>query len=56
MLSDSLTGLKDLRIPLRLHSLMREAGFIDVEYRLLSKPPFLTSRLVDRTCSADIDK
>ena len=32
---ESLEGLKDLRVPLRLSTLMREAGFVDVESRMI---------------------
>lgn len=32
---ESLQGLKDLRVPLRLANLMREAGFVDVEDRMI---------------------
>lgn len=28
-------GLKDLRVPLRLANLMRDAGFVDVEHRII---------------------
>jgi hypothetical protein len=31
-------GLKDLRVPLRLPSLMRDAGFVDVEHRMIQLP------------------
>jgi len=34
----SMEGLKDLRVPLRLQSLMRDAGFIDVESRMIQLP------------------
>lgn len=32
---ESLQGLKDLRVPLRLPNMMREAGFVDVEHRMI---------------------
>jgi hypothetical protein len=32
---ESLAGIKDLRIPLRLQNVMREAGFIEVEQTML---------------------
>jgi hypothetical protein len=32
---ESLEGAKDLRVPLRLANLMREAGFVDVEHRMI---------------------
>jgi hypothetical protein len=32
---ESMDGLKDLRVPLRLPNLMREAGFVDVEHRMI---------------------
>jgi hypothetical protein len=32
---ESLDGLKDLRVALRLPNLMREAGFVDVEHRMI---------------------
>jgi hypothetical protein len=28
-------GLKDLRVPPRLHTMMRSAGFVDVEHRMI---------------------
>ena len=36
MYLESLQGLKDLRVPLRLSALMREAGFVDVESRMIA--------------------
>ena len=35
---DSLADIKDLRIPLRLLNVMREAGFVDVEQTMLPLP------------------
>ncbi|KAG9235803.1 UMTA methyltransferase [Amylocarpus encephaloides] len=35
---ESHQGLKDLRVPLRLPAMMREAGFVDVENRMLQLP------------------
>lgn len=35
---DSLAGIKDLRIPLRLQNVMRDVGFVDVEQRMLPLP------------------
>jgi len=35
---ESMAGLKDLRVPLRLQNLMREAGFVDVESRMIPLP------------------
>jgi hypothetical protein len=35
---ESMAGLKDLRVPLRLQNLMREAGFVDVESRMIQLP------------------
>ncbi|TVY17995.1 Secondary metabolism regulator laeA [Lachnellula arida] len=32
---ESLEGLKDLRVPLRLPNMMRDAGFVDVEHRMV---------------------
>jgi ubiquinone/menaquinone biosynthesis C-methylase UbiE len=32
---ESHEGLKDLRVPLRLPAMMREAGFVDVEHRMV---------------------
>ncbi|TVY82294.1 Secondary metabolism regulator laeA, partial [Lachnellula suecica] len=32
---ESLEGLKDLRVPLRLPNMMRDAGFVDVEHRMI---------------------
>lgn len=32
---ESHEGLKDLRVPLRLPDMMREAGFVDVENRMI---------------------
>ncbi|PSS25646.1 hypothetical protein M430DRAFT_48081 [Amorphotheca resinae ATCC 22711] len=32
---ESMEGLKDLRVPLRLANLMRDAGFVDVEHRII---------------------
>jgi len=34
----SMEGLKDLRIPLRLPNMMRETGFMDVESRMIPLP------------------
>lgn len=31
-------GLKDLRVPLRLANMMRAAGFVDVESRMIQLP------------------
>ncbi|KAH6663497.1 S-adenosyl-L-methionine-dependent methyltransferase [Halenospora varia] len=54
---ESHEGLKDLRVPLRLPALMREAGFVDVEHQMIPlhtcawssgmslKPIFLMSEL-----------
>ncbi|KAL2061827.1 hypothetical protein VTL71DRAFT_7205, partial [Oculimacula yallundae] len=35
---ESMEGLKDLRAPLRLADMMREAGFVDVESRMVQLP------------------
>ncbi len=35
---ESMDGLKDLRAATRLPTLMREAGFVDVESRMISVP------------------
>ncbi|KAH8592911.1 S-adenosyl-L-methionine-dependent methyltransferase [Bisporella sp. PMI_857] len=35
---ESMEGLKDLRVPLRLPNLMRDAGFVDVEHRMIQLP------------------
>lgn len=35
---ESLNGTKDLRVPLRLQTLMRDAGFRDIESRMLPLP------------------
>jgi hypothetical protein len=32
---ESLNGLKDLRVPLRLQNMMRDAGFVDIESRMI---------------------
>jgi len=32
---ESMEGLKDLRVPLRLPNLMRDAGFVDIEHRMI---------------------
>ncbi len=32
---ESMDGLKDLRVPLRLGNMLRAAGFVDVESRML---------------------
>lgn len=32
---ESMEGLKDLRVPLRLPNMMRAAGFVDVESRMI---------------------
>jgi hypothetical protein len=32
---ESMEGLKDLRIPLRLPTMLRQAGFVDVESRMI---------------------
>jgi hypothetical protein len=37
-LFESYAGLKDLRVPLRLQNLMRDAGFVDVESRMIPLP------------------
>ncbi|KAF8849992.1 UMTA methyltransferase [Acephala macrosclerotiorum] len=36
--SESMEGLKDLRVPLRLSNMMRDAGFVDVEARMIPLP------------------
>ena len=35
---ESLEGLKDLHVPLRLPNMLRAAGFVDVESRMLQLP------------------
>ncbi|KAG0649526.1 Methyltransferase laeA [Hyphodiscus hymeniophilus] len=35
---ESMEGLKDLRVPLRLSNMMRAAGFVDVESRMIQLP------------------
>jgi hypothetical protein len=35
---ESMEGVKDLRMPLRLANAMRTAGFIDVEERMIPLP------------------
>jgi hypothetical protein len=36
--SESMTGLKDIRAAVRLPSLLRDAGFVDVESRMIPLP------------------
>ncbi|KUJ06271.1 UMTA methyltransferase [Mollisia scopiformis] len=36
--AESMEGLKDLRVPLRLSNMMRDAGFVDVEARMIQLP------------------
>lgn len=50
---ESHEGTKDLRVPLRLHDMFREAGFVDVEHRMIPLPTcaWLTSkRLKPKEC------
>jgi len=35
---ESMEGLKDPRAPLRLPDMMRQAGFVDVEHRVIQLP------------------
>lgn len=60
---ESLEGLKDLRVPLRLPNMMRDAGFVDVEHRMVmlhtcawstGRKPLLPSRRLQLSpCRAD---
>lgn len=45
---ESHQGTKDLRVPLRLHDMFREAGFVDVEQRMIQLPTcaWLTGKIL----------